>query len=68
MLRKMTKVVKMMAKMVTKIISRSLGKCGSANKPVLAVPAVSSVDRQAIEVTCKRAALVLIRFDNLVGP
>ena len=44
-------VVKMIAKIVTNIMSRSRGKCGSSKSPVLAVPAVSSVDKQAIEVT-----------------
>ncbi len=43
----------MIAKIVTNIISRNRGKCGKANSPVLAVPAVSSVDKQAIEVTWK---------------
>jgi hypothetical protein len=52
MLAKLTPGVKMIAKIVTNIISRNRGKWGRANSPVLAVPAVSSVDKQAIEVTC----------------
>ena len=48
------KTVKMTVKTVMNIIILSFGKWGSAKSPILAVPAVSTVDKQAIEVTWKK--------------
>ena len=47
------KTVKMTVKTVMNIIILRRGKWGSAKSPILAVPAVSTVDKQAIEVTWK---------------
>ena len=44
-------MVKMTVKIVMNIIIRKRGKWGSSNSPILAVPAVTTVDKQAIEVT-----------------
>ena len=45
------KRVKMTVKIVMNIIIRKRGKWGSSKSPILAVPAVTTVDKQAIEVT-----------------
>lgn len=71
MLRNSTKTVKMTVKTVMNIIILRRGKWGSAKRPILAVPAVSTVDKQAIEVTCKKdngttkAVLVGMHFITL---
>ena len=46
------KMVKMTVKTVMNIMILRRGKWGNAKSPILAVPAVSTVDKQAIEVTC----------------
>ena len=51
MLRNSMKRVKMTVKRVMNIIILRRGKWGSENRPSLAVPAVSTVDKQAREVT-----------------
>lgn len=40
-----------MVKIVTNMMILNRGKCGIANSPVLAVPAVSTVDKHAKDVT-----------------
>ena len=52
MLRKIIKTVNTTVNTVTKIIILNFGNWGSANSPILAVPAVRTVDKHAIEVTC----------------
>ena len=47
------KMVKMTVKTVMNIMILRRGKWGNAKSPILAVPAVSTVDKQAIEVTWK---------------
>lgn len=51
MLRTNIKTVNRIVKMQMNMMSRNRGKCGKANNPVLAVPAVNTVDKQAKEVT-----------------
>lgn len=47
-------MVKMTVKTVMNIIILRRGKWGNAKSPILAVPAVSTVDKQAMEVTWKK--------------
>lgn len=47
-------MVKMTVKTVMNIIILRRGMWGNAKRPILAVPAVSTVDKQAIEVTCNQ--------------
>ena len=54
------KTVKMTVKTVMNIIILSFGKLGSAKSPILAVPAVSTVDKQAIEVTWKKRTMTIV--------
>ena len=54
------KTVKMTVKTVMNIIILRRGKWGSAKSPILAVPAVSTVDKQAIEVTWKKRKTMTI--------
>ena len=54
------KTVKMTVKTVMNIIILSFGKWGSAKSPILAVPAVSTVDKQAIEVTWKKRTMTIV--------
>ncbi len=51
MLRNNMKTVNRIVKMQRNIIALSRGNCGNATSPVLAVPAVTTVDKQAREVT-----------------
>ena len=50
MLRKTTRREKRAAARLTKMMRRSLGKWGRAERPSLALPDVSTLDRQATEV------------------
>ena len=60
------KTVKMTVKTVMNIIILSFGKWGSAKSPILAVPAVSTVDKQAIEVTCNETMHIMCRLLHLL--
>ena len=52
MLRKTTRREKRAAARLTKMMRRSLGKWGRAERPSRALPDVSTLDRQATEVNC----------------
>ena len=56
------KTVKMTVKTVMNIIILRRGKWGSAKSPILAVPAVSTVDKQAIEVTWNEKKKMFFSF------
>jgi hypothetical protein len=60
MLRNSMKTVKMTVKTVMNIIILRRGKWGSAKSPILAVPAVSTVDKQAIEVTTSKTRRIVL--------